>query len=215
MNSFNKAIFQGTIVSIRGNESAGSITIAAPITIRTRRNGKYEYYVKETYPTLSYSKTTETENIINDFAVGDHVNIEAHLNSYIRMDQNSGDTREILNIYIDKIEHVNSCMEQVFGVEGRFYPDPVNEAYLSGELVGITKRPNGSTVFRINASAEEGRRNSINIVYYNAPAEFVNNLNIGDHVNIFASIQTVDTKENKIIRDYQRVVVHEMNKAEE
>ena len=114
---FNKAIFHGTIVSIKGENGNGSMTLACPLVVRTRRSGKAETSVRETYPTLSFNKNAQTKNILESFSVGDRVIVEGNVRSYLRMDENTGDTREIMNIYIDTIEHDASCMEQVFGMK--------------------------------------------------------------------------------------------------
>ena len=114
------------------------MTLACPLVVRTRRSGKAETSVRETYPTLSFNKNAQTKNILESFSVGDRVIVEGNVRSYLRMDENTGDTREIMNIYIDTIEHDASCMEQVFGMKGRNYPEAENKVFLTGELAGIS-----------------------------------------------------------------------------
>lgn len=209
---FNKAIFHGTIVSMKGKNSNGSMTLACPFITRARRGGKIETLVRETYPTLSFNKNAVTKDILTNFAVGDRVVVEGNVRSYLRMDENTGDTREIMNIYIDTIEHDASCMEQVFGVKGRNYPEAENKLFLTGELAGISKRTGTTLNIRLDMS-ESGKRNMVDTVYYNAPASLVNELSIGDMVNVYARVQTVDTKEHPHIRNYQSIVVLDAAKA--
>ena len=210
---FNKAIFHGTIVSIKGENGNGSMTLACPLVVRARRSGKAETSVRETYPTLSFNKNAQTKNILESFSVGDRVIVEGNVRSYLRMDENTGDTREIMNIYIDTIEHDASCMEQVFGMKGRNYPEAENKVFLTGELAGISKRTNTILTMRLDMS-ENGKRNMIEAIYYNAPASLANELSIGDTVNIYARVQTVDTKEHHNIRNYQSIVILDAAKAE-
>lgn len=210
---FNRAIFRGTIVSLKGENGNGNMTLACPLIVRTRRDGKPETTVRETYPTLSFNKSAETQNILTDFAVGDHVRVEGSIRSYLRMDDNTGDTREITNIYIDSIEHDASCLEQVFGVKGRNYQEAENKIFLTGEIAGISKRTNSILIMRLDMS-ENGKRNMIDTVYYNSPQGFMNGLSIGEMVNVYARMQTVDTRERgKNIRNYQSVVVLDAAKA--
>ena len=54
----------------------------------------------------------------------------------------------------------------------------------------------------------------IEAIYYNAPASLANELSIGDTVNIYARVQTVDTKEHHNIRNYQSIVILDAAKAE-
>lgn len=210
---FNKAIFHGIVVSMKGENNNGSMTLACPLIVRTRHSGKLETSVRETYPTLSFNKNTTTKDILANFAVGDRVVVEGNIHSYIRMDENTGDTREIMNVYIETIEHDTSCMEQVFGTKGRNYPEAENKVFLTGELAGISKRTGTTLNLRLDMS-ENGKRNMVDAVYYNAPATLANNLSIGDMVNVYARVQTVDTKEHPRIRNYQSVVILDASKAQ-
>lgn len=210
---FNKAIFHGIVVSMKGENNNGSMTLACPLIVRTRHSGKLETSVRETYPTLSFNKNTTTKDILANFAVGDRVVVEGNIHSYIRMDENTGDTREIMNVYIETIEHDTSCMEQVFGTKGRNYPEAENKVFLTGELAGISKRTGTTLNLRLDMS-ENGKRNMVDAVYYNAPATLANNLSIGEMVNVYARVQTVDTKEHPRIRNYQSVVILDASKAQ-
>ena len=60
----NEAVFCGRIVSIRGNENSGTVTIACPVVTTTRRSGKIENGVRVNYPSLSYNKHTITQDIL-------------------------------------------------------------------------------------------------------------------------------------------------------
>lgn len=200
----NRAIVRGTIVSIHGKNNNGSMTVACPVITNSRRRGVMESTVKVNYPVVSFNSGTETEDILERFHKGQRVFIEGYVQSYLRMDD-FGDTREIMNLYITTITPDISKMEAVFGDAGRVYPEPLNEVYLSGTLLGIVKRGDRVLALRLDASAD--RKNILNLVYFNAPATVSQSFHIGDNVSILAMVQTVDTKEKKVIRNYQDLVV--------
>ena len=210
---FNKTIFHGTIVSLKGENGNGSMPLACPLIVRSRRNGKLETTVRETYPTLSFNKSSLTQSILTDFAVGDHVSVEGYVRSYLRMDENTGDTREIMNVYIETIERDASCMEQVFGISGRNYQEAENKVFLTGEVAGISKRTDSILIMRLDMS-ENGKRNMIDTVFYNPSQNFLGSISIGDMVNVYARVQTVDTREHRNIRNYQSIVILDAAKAE-
>lgn len=206
----NEAVFCGTIVSIRGKGNSGSITLACPLITSTRRQGKLENNVRINYPSLSFNKDTKTENILENFKVRDHVRVTAHVQSYLQMDENTGDTREIVNVYIDEITLDSSKMMNMFCKEGRVFPEARNEVYLSGTLLGIVKRTESILSIRIDLSGQ--RKNYVNAMYYRAPSGLASEFVIGEKVDVLAMVQTVNTKENKKSRNYQDLVILDMSK---
>ena len=206
----NEAVFCGTIVSIRGKGNNGSITLACPLITSTRRQGKLENNVRINYPSLSFNKDTKTENILENFKVRDHVRVTAHVQSYLQMDENTGDTREIVNVYIDEITLDSSKMMNMFCKEGRVFPEARNEVYLSGTLLGIVKRTESILSIRIDLSGQ--RKNYVNAMYYRAPSGLASEFVIGEKVAVLAMVQTVNTKENKKSRNYQDLVILDMSK---
>ena len=206
----NEAVFCGTIVSIRGKGNSGSITLACPSITSTRRQGKIENNVRINYPSLSFNKDTKTENILESFKVGNHVRVAAHVQSYLQMDENTGDTREILNVYIDEITQDSSKMMSMFCKEGRTFPEPRNEVYLSGTLLGVVKRTESILSIRLDLSDQ--RKNYINAMFYRAPSGLASEFVIGDKVDILAMVQTIDTKEHKKARSYHELVILDMSK---
>lgn len=201
----NEAIFRGRIVRIRGTNGNGTITLACPLITTVRRKGVVENGVRVNYPVLSFNKNTVTPDILESFKQGDHVIVKGYVQSYMRLDENSGDAKEIMNLYIREIMLDTSKMMNAFGVEGRTYPEPQNEAYLSGVLAGVTKRTDTIATLRLDLSKE--RKNIVNAVYFRAPANVISDLSIGETVNVLAMVQTVDTREKKVIRNYQELVV--------
>lgn len=206
----NEAVFCGTIVSIRGKGNNGSITLACPLITNTRRQGKLESNVRVNYPSLSFNKDTKTEGILENFKVRDHVRVTAHVQSYLQMDEKTGDTKEIVNIYIDEIIQDSSKMMSMFCKEGRTYPEARNEVYLSGILLGVVKRTESILSIRLDVSVK--RKNYINAMYYRAPSGLASEFVIGDKVDILAMVQTMNTKENKKFRNYQDLVILDMSK---
>lgn len=206
----NEAVFCGRIVSIRGNENSGTVTIACPVVTTTRRSGKIENGVRVNYPSLSYNKHTITQDILGNFRQGNYVTIKGYVQVYLGLDKNNGDTREITSLYIREIFHDRSKMETAFGIAGRTYPETKNEVYLTGILDGIVKRGGRGLTVRLDLSDEH--RNVINAMYYNAGAGIASQYNIGDRVHILAMVQTVDTKESRHIYSYQDIVILDMGK---
>lgn len=206
----NEAVFCGRIVSIRGNETSGTVTIACPAVTLTRRSGKIENGVRVNYPSLSYNKNTITQEVVGNFKRGDYVTIKGYVQAYLGLDKNNGDTKEITSLYIREIFHDRSKMEAAFGIAGRTYPESKNEVYLTGTLAGIVKRAERVLSVRLDLSAEH--RNLINAVYYNARAGIASEYSIGDRVHILAMVQTVDTKENRHIYNYQDIVILDLGK---
>lgn len=206
----NEAVFCGTIVSIRGKGNNGSITLACPLITNTRRQGKLESNVRVNYPSLSFNKDTKTENILENFKVRDHVRVTGHVQSYLQMDENTGDTREIVNVYIDEITLDSSKMMNMFCKEGRTYSEPRNEVYLSGNLLGVVKRTDSILSIRLDVSGQ--RKNYINAIYFRAPSGLASEFVIGEKVDVLAMVQTVNTKENKKSRNYQDLVILDMSK---
>lgn len=200
----NKAVVRGTIVSIHGKNNNGSMTIACPVITHSRKRGVLESSVRVNYPVVSFNSSTKTEGILDHFRQGQKVTIEGYVQSYLRMDD-FGDTREIMNLYITTITPDISKMEANFGIAGRIYPEPLNEVYLSGTLTGIVKRGDRALAIRLDASRE--KKNILNLVYFHAPASVSQSFHIGDEVCILAMVQTVDTKEKKVIHNYQDLVV--------
>lgn len=206
----NESVFCGTIVSIRGKGNTGSVTLACPLITSTRRQGKLENSVRVNYPSLSFNKDTKTENILENFKVGNHVRVTGHVQSYLQLDENTGDTREIVNIYIDEIIQDSSKMMSMFCKEGRTFPEGRNEVYLSGILLGVVKRTESILSIRLDVSDQ--RKNYINAMYYRAPSGLASKFIIGEQVDILAMVQTINTKENKISRNYQNLVILDMSK---
>lgn len=206
----NEAVFYGTIVSIRGKGNNGSITLACPLITNTRRQGKLESNVRVNYPSLSFNKDTKTENIPENFKVKDHVRVTGHVQSYLQMDENTGDTREIVNVYIDEITLDSSKMMNMFCKEGRTYSEARNEVYLSGNLLGIVKRTDSILSIRLDVSGQ--RKNYINAIFFRAPSGLAGEFVIGERVDVLAMVQTVNTKENKKSRNYQDLVILDMSK---
>lgn len=206
----NEAVFCGTIVSIRGKGNNGSITLACPIITSSRHQRKLENNVRVNYPSLSFNKDTKTENILENFKVRDHVRVTGHVQSYLQMDENTGDTREIVNIYIDKITQDSSKMMNMFCKEGRTFPEACNEVYLSGTLLGIVKRTESILSIRIDLSGQ--RKNYVNAMYYRAPSGLASDFVIGEKVDVLAMVQTINTKESKRFGNYQNLVILDMSK---
>lgn len=204
----NEAIFRGKIVGMRGGNANGTITLACPFVTTLRKEGKTENEARTNFPAMMYTKYTSTENVHDNFKVGDHVVVKASVRAQVRMDEHTGEVRESIGIYINDILHDRGKMMDAFGVEGGPYHEPQNEVYLSGSLEGITRR-NATAQIRLNLSDE--RRNIVNAMYFHAPENKIRGLSIGDRVNILAMVQTVDTKdkdkENKKARNYQDLVV--------
>lgn len=98
----------------------------------------------------------------------------------------------------------------MFGKNGRIYPESINEVYLSCTLAGITKHTNTILKFRLDLS--DKRKNLMDAIYYRASAGIANGMGIGDSVDILAMIQTVNTKEDKKIRNYQELVILDISK---
>ena len=201
----NEAIFRGRIVRIREANGNGTITLACPLITTVRKKGIVENGTRVNYPVLSFNKNTVTPNIAETFKQGDHVIVKGYVQSYMRLDENSGDAKEIMNLYIREIMPDTSKMMNAFGVEGRTYPESQNEVYLSGVLSGITKRNDAIALLRIDLSQE--RKNVVNAVYFRAPANVISDLSIGETINVLAMVQTVDTKERKMFRNYQELVI--------
>lgn len=210
MEIMNEAIFRGRIVRIRGANGNGTITLACPLITTTRKKGVVENGVRNNYPVLSFNKSTVTQDILETFKQGDHVIVKGYVQSYMRLDENSGDAKEIMNLYVHEIMPDNSKMMNAFGVEGRTYPESQNEVYLSGVLAGITKRTDTIATLRIDLSKE--RKNVVNAVYFRAPANIISDLSIGETVNVLAMVQTVDAREKKVIRNYQELVILDIAK---
>ena len=200
----NEAIFRGRIVRIREANGNGTITLACPLITTVRKKGIVENGTRVNYPVLSFNKNTVTPNIAETFKQGDHVIVKGYVQSYMRLDENSGDAKEIMNLYIREIMPDTSKMMNAFGVEGRTYPESQNEVYLSGVLSGITKRNDTIALLRIDLSQE---RKNVNAVYFRAPANVISDLSIGETINVLAMVQTVDTKERKMFRNYQELVI--------
>lgn len=205
----NHAIFRGTIVSIRGENENGTIVLACPMITNMYRQGKIENGVRVNYPVLSFNKNTKTQNILAEFKQGNRVFVKAYLQTYVHMDD-FGDAREIVNIYIDEIVQESSKMMSMFGKNGRIYRESINEVYLSCTLAGITKHTNTILKFRLDLS--DKRKNLMDAIYYRASAGIANGMGIGDSVDILAMIQTVNTKEDKKIRNYQELVILDISK---
>jgi|GEM_PF-3095239 len=208
----NEAVFSGRIVSIRGDGVNGSMTLACPSITRANRKGKMENEVRTSYPVLSFNKDTATTDILSKFKRGDHVAVKGYVRSYLRMND-SGDAREILNVYIKEVDFTISKMFSAFGRDGRTFPDPLNEVYLSGTIVGITKRSDNIITLRIDISSPQ-KKNIITATYYRAPAGLASKFVIGDSIDVLATMQTVDTKEHTKIRDYQSLVILDIEKRE-
>lgn len=206
----NEAVFCGTIVSIRGKGNNGSITLACPLITNTRRQGKLESNVRINYPSLSFNKDTQTENILEKFKVKDHVRVTGYVQSYLQMDENTGDTKEIINVYINEISLDSSKMMNMFCKEGRTYPEARNEVYLSGILLGVVKRTESILSIRLDVSGQ--RKNFINAMYFRAPSGMASEFVIGEKVDILAMVQTINTKENKKSRNYQDLVILDLSK---
>lgn len=206
----NEAVFCGTIVSIRGKGNNGSITLACPLITNTRRQGELESNVRVNYPSLSFNKDTKAENILEKFKVRDHVRVTGHVQSYLQLDESTGDTREIINVYIDDITQDSSKMMNMFCKEGRMYSEARNEVYLSGNLLGVVKRTESILSIRLDVSGQ--RKNYINAVYFRAPSGLASEIVICEKVDILAMVQTVNTKEKKKSRNYQELVILDMSK---
>ena len=65
-------------------------------------------------------------------------------------------------------------------MKGRNYPEAENKVFLTGELAGISKRTNTILTMRLDMS-ENGKRNMIEAIYYNAPASLAHELSIGGY----------------------------------
>lgn len=176
-----------------------------PADYHSAKKGDRGKWNQGQYPVLSFNKNTVTPNIAETFKQGDHVIVKGYVQSYMRLDENSGDAKEIMNLYIREIMPDTSKMMNAFGVEGRTYPESQNEVYLSGVLSGITKRNDTIALLRIDLSQE--RKNVVNAVYFRAPANVISDLSIGETINVLAMVQTVDTKERKMFRNYQELVI--------
>lgn len=205
----NHAVFRGTIVSIRGENGNGTIVLACPMITSMHRQGKIENGARVNYPALSFNKNTKTQNILTEFKQGNRVYVKAYLQTYVHMDD-FGEAHEMVNIYIDEIAQEYSKMMSMFGKNGRTFPESINEVYLSCTLAGITKHTNTILEFRLDLS--DKRKNLMDAIYYRASAGIANGMTIGDSVDILAMIQTVNTKENKKVRNYQELVILDISK---
>lgn len=206
----NEVVFYGTIVGIHGKDESGSMTIVCPRIIRKRDKEKFVNGMREDFPVLSFNKETKTSDILKNYSVGDKVAIKAYLHSYLRMNDR-GDTTEMMNLYIDEIEHAVSKMETAFGVPGQTFPEAKNDVFLSGELIGLTKRTGRVVTLRLDVS-DNNKKNHLNLLYFNAPKDFLTDYHIGDTINVLGSMQTVNTKEQKTVRNYQSIVVLDISK---
>lgn len=203
----NMVIMSGRIVSIKGDAYNGNITIACPTIVNTRRQGIIENKVRINFPSLAFNKNTKASDIPGTYHRGDYIQVNAFVQTYLRMND-SGDTKEVLNIYIQEISPQESKMWAVFGKKGRIYPDAKNEVYLSGSIAGISKRSDSKLELRIDVSDE--RKNIVNAVYYHVPKGAESSLSIGAKVDLLATIQTVDTKQHQRIRNYQDLVIQDL-----
>ena len=159
-NIVNEAIFRGRIASMRGTEGGGTIVLACPVITTTRKGGQLENGVRTNFPALSFNKHTITEDIMKNFKVGNHVVVKGYVQSYLRMDERTGEVKEMMEVYIREMLHDNSKMANAFGVEGRNYPECQNEVYISAPLIGIAKRTESILSLRLDLSGE--RKNMVN-----------------------------------------------------
>ena len=210
-NIVNEAIFRGRIASMRGTEGGGTIVLACPVITTTRKGGQLENGVRTNFPALSFNKHTVTEDIMKNFKVGNHVVVKGYVQSYLRMDERTGEVREMMEVYIREMLHDNSKMANAFGIEGRNYPECQNEVYLSAPLIGITKRTDSILSLRLDLSGE--RKNMVNATFFRAPAGVADGLSIGSQVNLLAMVQTIDTKSGKKAPSYQDLVVLDLAPA--
>lgn len=210
-NIVNEAIFRGRIASMRGNEGSGTVVLACPVITTLRRDGKLENGVRTNFPALSFNKNTVTENIMKNFKVSDHVVVKGYVQSYLRMDERTGEVRETMEVYIREMVLDNSKMANAFGIEGRNYPECQNEVYLSAPIIGITKRTDTIVSLRLDLSGE--KKNMVDATFFRAPASLLDRLSIGSQVNLLAMVQTVDTKSGKRAASYQNLVVLDLAPA--
>lgn len=208
----NEVILRGRVARIRGEGTNGTVILACPAITTTRKEGKLLNGVKVNFPVLSFNKNTNTQDIANNFTVGEHVIVKGYVQSYLRMDEKTGEVKEVMNVYIREMLPDSSKMQNAFGVNGRFYPDAQNEVYLSGPIAGISKRGPRVTNIRLDLSGE--KKNMINAVCFNASDELLSGLGIGTVVNLLAMVQTVDVNDGKKPLSYQQLVVLDMAAAQ-
>lgn len=90
------------------------------------------------HPVLNFNNYTETQNIAQDFIVGDHVVIKGYIKSYHRS-TGDGKVRKEFFLYIKTMQKVKSKCETEFGVLGRAYPQPRNDYFLVGTIKSVEK----------------------------------------------------------------------------
>lgn len=101
---------------------------------------------------------------MKNFKVGNHVVVKGYVQSYLRMDERTGEVKEMMEVYIREMLHDNSKMANAFGVEGRNYPEYQNEVYISAPLIGIAKRTESILSLRLDLSGE--RKNMVNATFF-------------------------------------------------
>lgn len=209
METKNKGVVLGTIVSLKGDENTGKMVVACPVINRAYRNSKLESSVHDNYPSLSFNSLTQTKDIVKDYKIGDRVEISFYLQVYLRVDT-QGETQYLMNAYITEVHHVKSQLEEEFGLAGRVFPDAKNEIYLAGKLLGIIKKKN-SIELRLEAPIN-GRKNVLSVVGFNIPSSITNELSIGDELCVLACMQTVDMKTKERVKEYQNIVALDIAK---
>ena len=160
---------------------------AAAELIELKENEPSEVVIH--HPTLDFNSYTETEDVLNNFVVGDHVRIRGYAKSYRRLDK-EGNTRQGYFFYIRTIEKVKSKCESAFGIPGKAYPVPANDYFLTGEIRSVEKLDGASAKLIISPYGE--RNNEVPVVVNRVNAGFLGKYRPGTLVHVHAIVESVD-----------------------
>ena len=207
----NKVTATGSVVAIKKfGAASGRITIAQKINYRIRKDGHGENAVRDDYLIFQYNASSNIKDVIDTLRTGDHVEIEGHVNSYLKRNED-GSTKECVNLYLDSIKPEETEFYKTFGIPGGHYPQDANALCIEGKIEALVMR--GSMInLRLNAS-DENKTNLITLMAGNRFVNEVKRFSIGDRVYIGAMIKTQPITEQSDRRDYNQFTITAIAKA--
>lgn len=215
----NEVFLRGRISHVYGSERGGSLTIPYSVTSRkANRDGEGNVTftdVAETFfPEALYNQYTETKEIIQNFRKNDYVVVKGYLGSYATPGATGYDEHTVL--FIDKVEHDQTQMEQLLGVPGfgSRYSTPTCEVRVEAKIIGITKRYD--TIYELRLECEkDGRSYPVTAMYYRSPRNLEEKFHMNDIVYVIGTMESARNEFRGQVYFLQRFVILEMVKQSE
>lgn len=177
---------------------------ATVITISTGTAGKVPNYPK----TVCFGKHIETAKDIN---VGDNITVKCNMQSSRRKkDEEEFYTQ---SLFVDEISKSPKLMEEEFGLTGKKYAPPLNEAKFAGIVKYIYSPAKNMVKFTL-LTEKNGRKSYIVMTYFTRDVgQVMESIRVNDNVCVVGSIQTNKKIKGDEVLHYENIIVSDLEKV--